>query len=153
VNSFELERFVGLQLRALPLPRAPHTLLPRVMASARAWAQRPWYAREWFTWPLGWQLGSLVLLMLMIGGGIVAMPLMQLGAGHVLTSVTSSVEVDFPRFIGGFQVSTTALRVIWRALVQPFLPYAFAIVALMCGACATVVFALNRVVFGRALPS
>ena len=35
------------------LPRAPHTLLPRVLAAVQAWAQRPWYERAWFTWPLG----------------------------------------------------------------------------------------------------
>ena len=41
----------------------------------------------------------------------------------------------------------------WRALVQPFLPYVFVIVVLMCAACASVVLALNRMVFGRALHS
>jgi hypothetical protein len=152
VNSFELERFVGRRLRALPMPRAPRTLLPRVLAAARAWSERPWYAREWFTWPLGWQLGSVALLLLTIVAGIAVMPTMTVFADGVMSSFTSRIEVD-PRLVGGVHTSVTTVRVIWQALVQPFLPYALAIVVVMCGACATVVFALNRVVFGRALHS
>jgi hypothetical protein len=151
VNSFELERFVSRHLRALPMPRAPLTLLPRVLAAARAWSERPWYAREWLTWPLIWQLGSVALLLLTIGGGAVAVPTMQSIMAEATSSIGSAIQLDLPRLTGGVDVSTNALRVIWRALVQPFLPYAFVVVVLMCGACATVVFVLNRIVFGRAL--
>ena len=44
---------VDRELRQLPSPRAPHTLLPRVLAAVEQWTRRPWYARAWFTWPLG----------------------------------------------------------------------------------------------------
>jgi hypothetical protein len=153
VNSFELERFVSRRLRALPMPRAPRTLLPRVMAAALAWSERPWYAREWFTWPLIWQLGSVALLLLTMMGGAAAVPTLQSLVAAATSSIGSTIEMDLPRLAGGFDVSANALLVIWHALVQPFLPYAFVIVVLMCGACATVVFVLNRIVFGRALHS
>ena len=54
----ELEQRTDRRLRALPLPRAPHTLVPRVMEAVRILAGRPWYARTWFTWPLGGQMLS-----------------------------------------------------------------------------------------------
>ena len=153
MNAFELERFVGRRLRALPAPRAPLTLLPRVLAAARAWSQRPWYAREWFTWPIGWQVGSLALLTAVLGAAAVSIPAAQVMLVNAATSLAGAIAFDVPQVAESLQVSTSAMRVIWRALVQPFLPYVFVIVVLMCGACASVVLALNRVVFGRALHS
>jgi hypothetical protein len=153
MNAFELERFVGRRLRALPAPRAPLTLLPRVLAAARAWSQRPWYAREWFTWPIGWQVGSLALLTAILGAAAVMIPAAQVMLVNAATSLAGAIAFDVPQVAESLQVSTSAMRVIWRALVQPFLPYVFVIVVLMCGACASVVLALNRVVFGRALHS
>lgn len=153
MNSFELERFVSRQLRALPMPPAPRTLLPRVLAAARAWSERPWYAREWFTWPFVWQFGSVALLLLTIVAGAVAVPMLQSFLAETAVAIGSTIQMDLPQLGGGLDVSANALRVIWRALVQPFLPYAFAVVVLMCGACASAVFVLNRLVFGRALHS
>jgi hypothetical protein len=153
VNSFELERFVSRQLRALPMPPAPRTLLPRVLAAARAWSERPWYAREWLTWPFIWQLGSVALLLLTLGGVAMVVPTMQSFLGEAMSSIGSTIEMDLPQLAGGLDVSANVLLVIWHALVQPFLPYAFVIIVLMCGACASVVFVLNRLVFGRPLQS
>jgi hypothetical protein len=153
VSSFELERFVSRHLRALPLPGAPPTLLPRVMAAARAWSSRPWYAREWLTWPLGWQLGSAALVLLTLAGGIVGVPLLQSMAGGWMSSFASTIEVDLPRFAASVHALANAGGVMWRAIVQPLLPYAFAVVVLMSAACATVALALNRLMFGKALHS
>ena len=57
MDPADLETFVDGELRRLPLPRAPQTLLPRVLAAVEQWRERPWYARAWFTWPLAWQSG------------------------------------------------------------------------------------------------
>ena len=62
MNTPDLEPRVDRELRRLPAPRAPHTLLPRVMAAAEAWAERPWYTRAWVTWPLAWQVVSVAAL-------------------------------------------------------------------------------------------
>ncbi len=145
VNSFELERFVSRQLRALPTPSAPRTLLPRVLAAARAWSERPWYAREWFTWPLGWQLGSVAVLALTVVGGVAMVPAMQSLVADAMPCArpprSRSICRDLP---ADSHVSANVLRVIWRAVVQPLLPYAFVVVVLMSAACATVAIALNR---------
>jgi hypothetical protein len=150
VSGFELERFVDRHLRALPAPSAPSTLLPRVLAAARAWSGRPWYTREWFTWPLGWQVGSLALLALTMAAAAIVGSGVQPLVSQATASLISSVTIDVPQISSGVQAAATTLRVIWQALVQPFLPYVFAVIVLMCLVLASVVLALDRLVFGRA---
>ena len=133
--SADPERFagaVGARLRQLPLPAAPHTLLPRVMAAAQAWARRPWYSRAWFTWPLGWQAASIALLCVLCVLGVGAVLLLPSAASAVARMASVNVAV-----------------VLWRTFVRPVAPYAFAFAALMCLACAVFGAALNHVVFGR----
>ena len=124
----DLERHVARELRRLPSPVAPHTLLPRVLAAVDAWARRPWYTRAWFTWPAGWQAASIVAVLL-VAAGIWMLP----------PAPASLI------------VTTNASRVVWRTMVEPFLVYAFGIVVIMCVACAVFGTALNHLVFGRAL--
>src|ERR1700736_1870656 len=74
MHPVDLETLVDRELRQLPLPRAPHTLLPRVLAAVQAWAQRPWYERAWFTWPLAWQMASVSALILIVCAGAALLP-------------------------------------------------------------------------------
>lgn len=123
----DLEQRVDRELRRLPAPRAPHTLLPRVLAAVDAWVNRPWYTRAWFTWPLGWQVASVALLALAFAGI------------WMLPPAPPSVVV-----------TTNAGRVLWRTIVEPFLAYAFVIVVIMCVACAAFGAALSYVFVERA---
>jgi len=68
-------------------------------------------------------------------------------------SWVSSMTADVPQMASAVQAAATTLRVIWQALVQPFLPYVFAVIVLMCLALATLVLALDRLVFGKAFHS
>jgi hypothetical protein len=123
----DLEQKIDRELRRLPAPRAPHTLLPRVLAAVEAWVNRPWYTRAWFTWPLGWQVASVALLALAVAGVWMLPPA--------------------PASIVG---TTNAGRVLWRTIVEPFLAYAFVIVVIMCVACAAFGAALSYVFVERA---
>ena len=123
----DLEQKVDRELKRLPAPRAPHTLLPRVLAAVDAWARRPWYTRAWFTWPLGWQVASVVLLALVAAGA------------WMLPPAPPSVVV-----------TTNAGVVLWRTILEPFLMYAFVIVVIMCLACAAFGAALSYVFVERA---
>lgn len=126
--TFEtLEHQVHDELSRLPSPRAPQTLLPRVLAAVDAWARKPWYTRAWFTWPIGWQIAS-----------ILALALVAIGT-WMLPSAPPSVVV-----------TSNAGRVLWRTMVEPFLAYAFGIVVLMCLACAAFGAALSYVFVERA---
>jgi hypothetical protein len=132
MHPVDPERFadvLGARLRQLPLPVAPRTLLPRVMAAAQEWARRPWYARAWFTWPLAWQAASIAGLCLLGAGLVLLVPSVASAAAHIAT--------------------VNAAVVLWRTIVRPIAPYAFAFAALMCLGCAVFGAALNHVVFGR----
>jgi len=100
--------------------------MPRVLSAVDAWANRPWYTRAWFAWPLGWQIVSVVLL-----AGVVY------GAWRLPPAP--------PQVIA----AAGATRVIWEALVQPLLPYLVVVMVLMGLACALFGAALNYVLLER----
>ena len=122
----DLEHRVHDELRRLPAPVAPETLLPRILAAVDAWATRPWYARAWFTWPLAWQAVSIALVALAVYATWTAPPL---PASIVAT--------------------TSAGGVIWRTLIEPLLGYLVGLVVLMCLACAVFGAALNYLFLER----
>ena len=62
----DLDNLVGGALEQLPAPRAPRSLLPRVMTALEVnqAAQRSGpRARPWLAWPLAWQVASLAVVM------------------------------------------------------------------------------------------
>ena len=126
MNPTDLETLVDRELRRLPALRAPHTLLPRVLAAVQRWSQRPWYARAWFTWPRVWQAVSIAVTAAVIYG----LAKVPAAPPSVVTAMSAS-------------------RVLWDALIEPFLPYILAIVVLMCLACAAFGVALNYVLLER----
>jgi NADH:ubiquinone oxidoreductase subunit 6 (subunit J) len=128
-DNDELEAQVDRELRRLALPRAPHTLLPRVMAAVEAWAQRPWYTRAWFSWPAQWRVASLVPLVVFI------------------YAVWSWNPPPAPPTL---VAATDASRVVWGALIEPLLPFILLVVVLMGVVCAAVALALNYVLLERA---
>lgn len=153
MRPVDLDALVGRDLRQLPLPRAPHTLLPRVLAAVQAWSTRPWYSREWFTWPLGWQIGSVALLMTILAGGAMVLPAARDAASAAASEFASGLMTDVPQIVDRVQVASNIAQVLWRAMVQPFLAYALVLVGLMFLVCATGAVALDRALFGRALQS
>ena len=145
----DLETLVDRELRQLPVPRAPLTLLPRVLAAVQQWSRRPWYARAWLTWPLGWQVVSMAALILLVVGSVMLLPSARAAAGGAASPVAARVMSDVAGILQRAELTVNAVRVLWRALVEPLVAYAFALVALMCLACAAFGTALNRVVFER----
>ena len=126
-DNDELAAFVDRELRRLPTPRAPETLLPRVLAAADAWARRPWYTRAWFAWPAGWRAAS-----------VAALALLVFGLWRLPPAPKSAVA------------AAGATRVVWDLLVAPALPYAVGFVVLMVITCVAAGLALNYVLLERA---
>jgi hypothetical protein len=149
MDPADLERLVDRELRALPPPRAPRTLLPGVMAAVDALSRRPWYSRTWLTWPAAWQAVSVVMLLAAVAGGAMLLPSVR-EAMNALTFV-ADVQGDVAARARDVEVATTAVRVLWNALLAPVVPYAFGLVLLMGAACAVFGTALNHLVFGKAL--
>src|SRR5947207_3274214 len=152
MHPADLETFVGDALGRLPLPRAPQTLLPRVLAAVQHWAGRPWYARAWFTWPVAWQVASVAALALIVGAGAMLVPSAQAAADAAASGIASGITTsmasagpmsDAAALAHRGGVTINALRILWRTLVEPIVPYAFALVMLMCLASAAFATALN----------
>jgi len=99
-SEHELEREMHRELRALPSPRAPATLLPTVLAAAAA---RPWYRREWLAWPALAQVASAAAMVAIITG------LAWLAASATETVGTVS----------------TLVRIGWRLVLEPVVAYVF----------------------------
>lgn len=123
----DLAAAIDRELRRLPAPHAPETLLPRVLAAAEAWAHRPWYTRAWFTWPAVWRLAS-----------IAAFAVLAFAFWNVPPAPKSVVA------------TASATRVVWDLLVAPALPYAVGFVVLMGVTCVVAGLALNYVLLERA---
>ena len=141
MDPADLERLIDRELRALPAPRAPRSLLPRVMGAVEDAARRPWYTQAWLQWPVAWQMTSALVLMGVIAGAAVLLPQLRAAVSTVGFVADSTRDVE---------VATSAMRVVWRTLLAPVVPWAFALVTLMCAACAVFGTALNHLVFGRA---
>jgi hypothetical protein len=148
MHRVDLDARLARELKALPAPRAPHTLLPRVRAAVQAWQQRPWYSREWLTWPLAWRIASVAALMvLFVGGGLLSERFCVHGPGPAasMNLVASSIVSGWQ----WFEIAVRTARLLWDALVQPLVPYAFALTLLMCLACVACGTALNQIALGK----
>jgi hypothetical protein len=114
------------ELRRLPAPRAPRTLLPRVMAAIEEHRPAPWYSRAWVTWPRGLQVMSASAAVLVIAVVIWGIPT---ATSHWTVLQTAG------------EVSTLA-RVFWHTWLQPIASYfaaALILLSLVCFAAYSVV--------------
>ena len=149
MNPADLEHVIDRKLKQLPTPRAPHTLLPRVLAAVQDWSLRPWYRRAWFTWPLGGQFAAIVAVVLSAVGSAVLLSTARAAAAGAISTLTGSVVSRIASVAEWTGMTTAAGRILWSTLIEPVLPYGFALVLLMCLACAAFGAVLNRVAFGR----
>jgi hypothetical protein len=146
----DLETLARGAVRALPAPRAPQTLVPRVMRAVQAWAERPWYARAWFTWPVACQAVSVAALALVIVGGLMLGPRAEAAASAALSIVRSQVVGNVANVAPPVEATASGAGILWRTLIEPLATYAIGVIVLMCLACAAFGTALNRVVIERA---
>ena len=114
---------VDRALRALPTPKAPRTLVPRVMAAVEL-SLAPWYTRAWLTWPAVWQVASVTALALLV---VALWSVARLGpaAGAVADMVGSYATVAMPGSLVAFFPWTGSFidagRILWRVIVEPVL--------------------------------
>lgn len=146
----DLDRLVDAELRRLPTPCAPRTLLPRVLSAAQNWTLRPWYTRAWFTWPLAWQAVAICGLALSAWGGLTLMSLVHAAmSGGSSAAVVASAANDVAGFVRGAAVMVEAGQDLCRTLLAPVARVVFAFVVVMYAACAVFGAALNHVIFER----
>jgi hypothetical protein len=139
-TEFDDGRDVGTALRRLPLPAAPRTLLPRVMAAVAA-AQ----PRTWFTWPLAWQAASVAALFLLAAGAAAAWPGVQTLVDGVVVNPFAGTTGRATSAIRGITAIAEALSIAWSALLQPVVPYLLLWLIVMSAACVGFGAALGRI--------
>ena len=100
----DLDRRLDHDLTRLPRPRAPRSLLPRVLAATTA---RP-AATGWFTWPREWR-----------AAGAAAMAALVAAAAWLLSAPPAPVS-DMAQSAG--QAATT-VRVLWDVVLEPAATY------------------------------
>jgi hypothetical protein len=141
----DLERLIDGELSRLPAPRAPRTLLPRVLRAAEA--QRRHSFGAWFTWPIAWQASSLALMALLVAG---AMNLRPLAAGALVALSSSAIGDQGWAADAVRQVSEIAgaAAVLWRVLMEPIAIVLVLCLATLLAASAALGAALRSVVLG-----
>jgi hypothetical protein len=143
----ELEQLIDRELRDLPSPRAPRSLVPRVMAAV-AEARRPWYARAWRTWPVGVRAASVVLCLAALAGIALSLPAVQAAVVARSAPVVGHAITDVWQLVARTVDAQRAAEIVWRVVISPvasvaLLPIlAMLVASLACGA------ALGRLAFG-----
>lgn len=143
----ELEHLIDRELRDLPAPRAPRTLLLRVMAAA-AEARRPWYARAWRTWPVGLRAASVVLCLVFLTGLALSLPVVQGVVVARSAPVVGRVTTDVWHVIARTVDAQRAAEIVWRVVISPVASVALLPILAMLAASLAFGAALGRLAFG-----
>jgi hypothetical protein len=148
----ELARLIDRELKRLPAPSAPETLLPRVMAAVR---RRPVGAGTpgvWSRWPLAVRALTAAASLAVLAGLWWVGPFVR----PAIAAALEGTAVQFWWAMDVWQRATamsTAVDVLWRTLVQPIGWVLLPLVLLMWFACAAFGAALDRVALGGATQS
>jgi hypothetical protein len=149
----ELARLVDRELKRLPTPRAPETLLTRVMTAVQQRPSRTGAVGWWYRWPIAVRALSAAASVAVLAGLWWFWPAMQAQLAGALAGTTAArfgVVLDVFRQAAAI---STALDALWRTVLQPLSSVLLPLVLLMWAACAALGAALGRVALGGATPS
>lgn len=121
MDPADLDQLLDRELKQLPRPRAPKSLLPRVMEAAAEPVARPSTATGWSTWPRSWQIGAAAALALAVY------------AVSALITAPPAGAVEATRTAGE---AATLVRVLWDVFLQPVATYMFVLGVALAFACA-----------------
>ncbi|MCC7010168.1 MAG: hypothetical protein IT184_15280 [Acidobacteria bacterium] len=144
----DLERLIDRELRALPAPRAPRSLVPRVMAAIDARQAMPWYRRGWSQWPPVWRTTSLAALTVVAVALLIGWPALAGSLGGWQPDAGTVVPARIRAIGDAAAMALDASRVLWRVLIEPVMGYLVAFVLTMVVACVAFGTALDRVALG-----
>jgi hypothetical protein len=147
----DLEAIVDRSLKALPTPRAPGTLVPRVMAAvAAAERSRARALRPWFTWPLAWQAAALAGVAVAVAAAYLLASHAATGSGIAVPAFVTPLVSWASPIVETMDAAARAGSIVWDTYLRPVVGYVLAWVVLMSAACATFAIALGRVALGGA---
>jgi hypothetical protein len=132
MDPVDLDERLDRELEALPKPRAPHTLLPRVLA-ATVERESSAAATGWSTWPLAWRIASAAALVVF-----------AVLVSRVFSSPPATVSSAAER---AGEVATV-VRVLWEVMLQPVATYLLILGLSLALACALAWAALEAALGG-----
>jgi hypothetical protein len=146
----DLERAVGAALRALPSPRAPRTLLPRVLAVTSGAAS--WPARGWRAWPESLQAAAAIAAVCTVAAAA------AIASGLLpIDTLFAAAGFDVPAWLAwtrdALGATTAVARTIQRLLLEPAITATLALTLTVALAIALFRSALSRLALGGASPS
>ena len=109
MTPVELEASVDRELARLPRPKAPPSLIPRILSAVRQSRQEPWHRRPWRAWPVTSRLAA---------------GLLCVGLALVAPYAWGAIAAARPDVL-------VAAGAVWRIVVQPAAVYLAAIGAAM----------------------
>jgi hypothetical protein len=142
----ELEQLLDRRLTDVPAPRAPETLVPRVMRAVRT-APAP-AATGWLSWPLVWQLASGAALAVLVLGVVQLWPVIDATLAAAWARPEAVVGSRLGAIADAVAPFLTAARVIWRVVVEPVGVFLILFIAAMGAASALFGSALRHVAIG-----
>ena len=147
----ELDRALDRSLSRLPAPRAPRTLLPRVLAAV-ARPAAPWYSRPWLSWHPALQTASLVGVLASMA--FVWMAWAQPDAMFSRLSAFGAPQAPAWASAASTRITqiTTVLSVLWDVVLGPIAIFVLAVAVFVAVACAAAWTAVSRVALGGADP-
>lgn len=152
MDTDDLQQLIDRELKALPAPGAPGSLLPRVLA-ATVRRKAPWYARPWLAWPHQWQLASVALLMALgvALSMVLAAPPKPVGPPVLRTAAAAPSSVGPVAAVANtLEQAATLMRVCWKVLLEPMAFWLLVLAVSLSLACAALWSALERAALGGA---
>jgi hypothetical protein len=139
MNPIDLQQFVDAELKRLPTPRAPGTLLPRVLeATTHQTVKQP--GAGWSTWSRLRQGATAAAAALLVVAVWRLYPLAQPWLS-VLPGHATPVAPGVPDRVDD---TAAAVRVLWDVLVRPMATYLSVLLIAFAIACAALWSAVER---------
>ena len=144
MNPAELETVVHRAIGQLPPPRAPLTLVPRVLAAVETPVARRWYTRPWASWPL--PLRSMSAMASAVVATVVWIVLAG-SEGSAIAGAADEMVSSVRMIVDDALALAGATRVLWRVFLEPAVGYLVTLVAVMGLAVGLFCAALARVLW------
>jgi hypothetical protein len=145
MHPADRDRLLDRALRELPAPRAPHTLLPRVMDAVAASGRAPWYRRSWRTWPPPWRVAAAAAGASAV---VAALTMPVPGAVAFATIPQAAFDTVSPAAAEVGAIAADAVTV-WRVVLRPAAIVTLPVALLMWAACVSLTLALGHLALRR----
>ncbi|HTV03331.1 MAG TPA: hypothetical protein VMF13_22465 [Luteitalea sp.] len=140
----ELTRLVDEALGQLPLPRAPRSLHPRVMAAVTPQI----HGRPWFTWSWPAQVAAMVCLAVIVTGVTWLEPRLVLDLTQWVPEWMVGVTAQISAVAETGSAVGRVVQVTWSGVVLPIAKLVLLLTVALCTACAACLAALGRMTPG-----